>query len=433
MQDRTSSQLLNDCFIHDKQRMRHQDAIDLLKERLTAIGSTQIITLETAAGRVLAQNIIAPRNIPLSDNSAVDGYAFAYKDYQQNNNMPVSKRIAAGDTDKAKHIQSSAARIFTGAPMPLGADTIAMQEDCEIVTPQDATKNDQLIKIPTGLKQHANLRKAGEDVAAGKTIANIGDALSPQTMAAIASTGTHSICVYSKLKIGLISNGNEILRPTKNLSKPKQGQVYDANYFMLCGLLSSLPVELVDYGVLPDDYALVKATLKKASHECDVIISSAGASKGEEDHIISALDEIGKKHLWQLAVKPGRPMCFGQIDNTPFFGLPGNPVACFICFALYLRPSLQLLTGAKHREPQRYALPAGFDIQNKKIDRREFLRGTIEFDGNGQQVLQKFTKDGSGIITGLRQSNGLIEISEEISCVKKGDLLNFIPYSEFNI
>lgn len=424
MKNKKNTALINDCFVHDKQRMRHQEAIDLLKERLTNIASAQIIALENAAGRILAQTIVAPRNIPLSDNSAVDGYAFAFSDYQKHQTLPVSIRISAGEINNSNHVNGTVARIFTGAPMPLGADTIAMQEDCTI-------DGDNKITIPQGLKQFANCRKAGEDVSTGDIIANEGDELTPQLLAAIASTGTANISIYSKLKVGLISNGNELLRPTTNSIEPNQAQVFDANHFMLRGLLSSLPVEIIDYGILPDEKARVKNTLKKASKECDVVISSAGASKGEEDHIISALDEIGKRHLWQLAVKPGRPMCFGQIDQTPFFGLPGNPVACFICFSFYVRASLKLLAGANYQEPQRFSLPSGFEIKNKKTDRREFLRGKIEYDDNGNQFLQKFSKDGSGIISGLRQSAGLIEIEEEISSIKKGDLLSFIPYSEF--
>lgn len=429
MQENKTTALLNDCFVHDKQRMRHDEALNLLKERLNTIASPQTILLENASGRILAQKIIAPRNIPASDNSAVDGYAFAFLDYQNNNKMTVENRITAGDTRNPENIKNSATRIFTGAPMPQGADTIAMQEDCKII---DANHTD-IVELPLGLKQHTNCRKAGEDVAAGDTITNNGEQLSPQLLASIASTGTASISVYTKLKIGLISNGNELLRPNKNISEPKFGQVFDSNHFMLRGLLSALPVEIVDYGIFPDEYLRVKNAMIKASRECDIVISSAGASKGEEDHIISVLDEIGKRHLWQLAVKPGRPMSFGQIGTTPFFGLPGNPVACFICFALYVRQSILLLAGANFQEPQRYMLPSGFDINNKKTDRREFLRGSIERDKNGQQFLQKFSKDGSGLISGLRLSSGLIEIEENVTSVKKGDLLNFIPFSEFGI
>jgi len=421
--------LLNDCFAHDKQRMRHEDAINLLKQRLKTIASSQIILLENAIGRILAKDIGAPRNIPLTDNSAVDGYAFRFKDYQKNNKLPVSNRIAAGDTSNSKHIQNTAARIFTGAPMPKGADTIAMQEDCKILD----TNHHQYVELPLGLKQFSNCRKAGEDVKTGEIIARSGEILTPQLLAAIASTGKPNISVYTKLKIGLISNGNELLRPQTTIVEPKHGQVFDSNHFMLRGLLASLSVEIIDYGILPDDYAQVKTALKKASIECDIVISSAGASKGDEDHIITALEKIGARHLWQLAVKPGRPMSFGQISNTPFFGLPGNPVACFICFVLYVRQSIQILAGANYKEPQRYALPAGFDTPSKKPDRREFLRGTIETDENGKPHLQKFSREGSGLITSLRQSNGLIEINEEITSVKKGDLLNFIPFSEFGI
>lgn len=429
MQKDKNDILLNDCFAHDKQRMRHEDAISILKERLTTIAGTQIIPLEKAAGRILAQSISAPRNIPPTDNSAVDGYAFCFSDYKKNNNLPVSNRIVAGDTSNPKLFQNTATRIFTGAPMPQGADTIAMQEDCNVNT----ENNKECVELPSGLKQFSNCRKSGEDVKLGQIIAKPGDPLTPQILAAIASTGTPNVCVYAKLKIGLVSNGDELLRPKNIDEQPKHGQIFDSNHYMLRGLLAVLPVEIIDYGILPDEYSKVKNGLKKASKQCDIVISSAGASKGDEDHIITALDDIGKRHLWQLAVKPGRPMSFGQIDNMPFFGLPGNPVACFLCFVLYVRYSIQLLLGASPKEPQRYAVASGFEIKNKKPDRREFLRGTIESDKDGKPTLQKFSNEGSGLITSLRMSNGLIEINEDVTSVKKGDFLNFIPYSEFGI
>lgn len=429
MQQSKTHTLLNDCFVHDKQRMRHSEALALLKSRLSTIAVAQTTPLENASGRILAQNIKSPRDIPSADNSAVDGYAFAYSDYVKNNALPILDRIAAGDYSGTTQITNSATRIFTGAPMPKGADTIAMQEDCTISN-DDAIET---VTIPTGLKQFSNCRKVGEDVAYGEVIAKKGNVLTPQLMAAIASTGLAKISVYSKLKIGLISNGNELLRPSGGQTEPFIGQVYDSNYFMLRAMLSLYPVEIIDYGVLEDDYVAIKNTISTATNQCDIVISSGGASKGEEDYIIPALEELGKRHLWQLAVKPGRPMSFGQVKQTPFFGLPGNPVACFICFALYVRQSIQLLAGANYKEPQRYIIASGFDIKQKKPDRREFLRGSIEVNSNGRQVLQKFNRDGSGLITGLRTSGGLIEIPEEMTRVKKGDLLAYIPFTELTL
>lgn len=417
--------LVDDCFLHDKDRLRHANALEILRENMRTIAESETIALADANGRILAGDVIAPRNIPAFDNSAVDGYAFAHDDFEPTGGFfPLITRIAAGDTAEIELPGFAAARIFTGAKMPEGADTIAMQEDCE---PHEQDGG-QFIAIPAGLKKGANCRLAGEDVAADEVVAKSGMTLRPQDLAAIASTGTNQVPVYKPLKIGLLSSGNEILRPGESF---EQGKVYDANHFMLSGLLQNLNTEVSDLGVCPDDAEKVHALLKEASEKFDVIISSGGASKGEEDHFVDALGDLGKCHLWQLAVKPGRPMSFGQIDDTLIFTLPGNPVAAFVCFSLYVRPSLQGLSGADFTEPQRYKIPAGFSIKSKP-DRREFLRGFIINEDN-TPLAMKFDRDGSGLITSLRESTGLIEIPEETTSVSKRDMIDFIPYSELGI
>lgn len=417
--------LADDCFIHDKDRLRHSQALEILRENMHAIAGVETIALGNANRRILAANVKAPRNIPAFDNSAVDGYAFSHADFEPTGGFfPIMTRIAAGHTAEIELPSFAAARIFTGAKMPEGADTIAMQEDCE-PHEQDGS---QFIAIPAGLKKGANCRLAGEDVATDEIVATSGTKLRPQDLAAIASTGTGEVQVYKPLKIGLLSSGNEILRPGEAF---EQGKVYDANHFMLTGLLESSNIDVTDLGVCSDNAEKVHALLKSASTKFDVIISSGGASKGEEDHFVDALGKLGKCHLWQLAVKPGRPMSFGQIDNTLVFTLPGNPVAAFVCFLLYVRPSIQSLSGSKFKEPQRYQIPAGFSIKSKP-DRREFLRGFVLNEGDAA-IAMKFDRDGSGLITGLRESSGLIEIPEETTSINKGDLVDFIPYSEMEI
>lgn len=417
--------LANDCFLHDKDRLQHDQALEILRQNMRVISRVETVSLANANGRILAADVIAPRNIPAFDNSAVDGYAFAHDDFEPTGGFfPLTARIAAGDTVEIELPGFSAARIFTGAKMPEGADTIAMQEDCE---PHEQDGG-QFIAIPAGLKKGANCRLAGEDVSADKFVATSGIKLRPQDLAAIASTGTREVKVHKPLKVGLLSSGNEILRPGEAF---EQGKVYDANHFMLSGLLKNLNVEITDLGICPDDAEKVEALLKDASTKFDIVISSGGASKGEEDHFVDALGKLGKCHLWQLAVKPGRPMSFGQIDNTLVFTLPGNPVAAFVCFSLYVRPSIQSLSGAEFSEPQRYKIPSGFSIKSKP-DRREFLRGYI-VNENDTPIAMKFDRDGSGLITGLRESSGLIEIPEETTSVEKGNLVNFIPYSELGI
>ena len=418
--------LEDDCFIHDKDRLRHADALEILRKRMTAIADTQTIELKDANGKILAKDIVAPRNIPAFDNSAVDGYAFAHTDFEQTGGFfPLLARIAAGDTTEIELPSFSAARIFTGAKMPQGADTVVMQEDCE-THDQDGSK---FVAIPSGLKKGANCRLAGEDVATDEIVATKNLKLRPQDLAAIASTGTAEIEVYKPLRIGLLSSGNEILRPGEAF---EQGKVYDANHFMLQGLTDNSNTLISDLGVCPDNSDKVKNLLEEASTKFDIIISSGGASKGEEDYFVDTLATLGKCHLWQLAAKPGRPMSFGQIENTLVFTLPGNPVAAFVCFLLYVRPSIEALSGGKWKEPQRFKIPLGFALKSKP-DRREFLRGFIKNDKTNNPIAMKFARDGSGLITSLREASGLIEISEETIILNKGDLVDFIPFSEMGI
>lgn len=419
--------MIDDCFIHDKDRLRHDDAIEILKSRLSPVCSTETTKLEHAASKILSSSITSKYNIPSFDNAAVDGYAFAHADLENNDgNFAVSERITAGDNRDLSLIKGTAARIFTGACMPTNADSIVMQEDCETRTDEERT----LVRIPVQLKKGANLRLAGEDVKIGETIAAKGQLLRPQDLAAIASCGVKQVSTYKPLKIALASTGDEIIRPGQVL---KSGQVYDANYFMLISLLENLPVSVTDLGILPDDRSGVEGVLNDASQQNDIVITSGGASRGSEDYVTKLLRQKGTCHLWQLAIKPGRPVCFGQLNEAMFFGLPGNPVASFVCFLLYVRPALLKLGGSEWYEPRRYQIPSGFSLSSKKPDRREFWRGYLEEDVNGGSILRKFERDGSGLISGLQKAQGLIEIEEHITSFDKGEMLNFIPFAEFGI
>ncbi len=421
------AKLIDDCFIHDKDRLRHEEALAILMERLVPIVEPETISLANANNRVLAKSIIAPRNIPAFDNSAVDGYAYAASDFENTGGFfPLTARIAAGDTDKIEVPANTAARIFTGAKMPLGTDTVAMQEDCESHE-QDGTG---FIAIPPGLRLGANCRLSGEDVAAGSQVAGSGEVLLPQDLAAIASTGIADISVFKRLRIACVSTGNELLRPGETF---QDGRVYDSNHFMISSLLERTGAKVTDLGIHPDSAEAINKALNDATTDHDVIVTTGGASKGEEDHLIDALDTLGKRHVWQLAIKPGRPMSFGQIGNTVIFVLPGNPVAAFVCFLLYVMPSLTRLSGAGWQTPRRFPIPAGFEIPSKKPDRREFLRGILEMDEQGKPILKKFQRDGSGLISGLREADGLIEVHEEVTKISTGDMLNFIPFSEFGL
>ncbi len=418
-----SRKLLDDCFLHDKDRMRHDDAVALILERMSPVADVETVPLSKAHGRVLAEQYAAPKDVPAFDNAAVDGYAFAGKALKADadTSFKVVVRIAAGHAPERPLRKGEAARIFTGAVMPEGADTCLMQED--------ATVKGTRLTVPKGLKAGANTRLAGEDVRQGEVMLQPGQRLRPQDVAAIASGGAGSVKVFSRLKVALISTGDEIVRPGILLG---DGQVYDSNHHLLRGLLNTVGAEPVDYGVIPDDRVRVDRVVRTAAHECDVILTTGGASRGEADFVVETIQSLGTLHAWQLAVKPGRPLAMGQIGDTVFFGLPGNPVAAFVTFLLYAQPMLARLQGAAWRKPQRYPLPVGFAIAKKKTDRREFWRGWVDNSGE-RPVLQKFQRDGSGLISGLRQATGLIEVPEDAASVGEGDLLDFIPFSEFGM
>ncbi|WP_417772742.1 gephyrin-like molybdotransferase Glp [Stappia sp.] len=422
-----SRKLKDDCFLHDRDRLRHAEALEILEARLTGVTGCERVPLGSGCGRVLAETVSAPRDVPADDNSAVDGYAFAHASYLAcNGRLKIAARIAAGHPANAPLPPGTAARIFTGAVMPQGADTVAMQEDCAI----EETGGAAVVAVPDGLKPGANRRRAGEDLRAGAPLLDAGTRLRPQDLAAIASTGQAEIDVFRRLRVALVSSGDEIRRPGEPLPP---GGVYDANHFLLKALVEGTGATATDLGVLPDKPDVVHEALAQAARTHDLVLTSGGASRGEEDHMVAALDALGSRHMWQLAIKPGRPMSFGQIGDCVVLGLPGNPVAAMVCFLLYARPVISALSGAGFAHPHRFQVPAAFGVPRKKADRREFYRGTLASDPAGRTVVDKFARDGSGLISGLRAADGLIEIPEATTEIRPGDLVDFLPFPELGL
>jgi molybdopterin molybdotransferase len=423
-----TDKLLDDCFAHDGRRLRHGEALAILKQRIVPVAARETVPVAEAAGRILAEAAIAPRPVPAHTNAAVDGYSFAAADYDAaaGAELRVEGRAAAGHRLAAAPPPRSAARIFTGAAVPAGHDTVVMQEDVEART---EAGGEIVVAIPPGLKRGANVRRAGEDVQAGATLLRTGAVLRPQDLAQLASIGMAEVACFARLRVAIVSTGDEVVRPGTAFA---EGLVYDANAPMLAALVASAGAAPTDLGVLPDDPTEVKRRLAEAAQVFDAVILSGGASLGEEDHVVAALDALGKRHLWQLAIKPGRPMSFGQIGDCVVLGLPGNPVAVFVCFLLYVWPLLRRMGGADWPEPRRWRLPALFAFPGRKAGRRELWRGILKETPHGLAV-DKFPRDGSGLISGLVAADGLIDIPEDVAGVQPGDPVAFIPFSEFGI
>jgi molybdopterin molybdotransferase len=418
--------LADDCFVLDKDRLPHGEALAILKSRVRPVVEMEEVTLESAAGRYLAEAIVAPRPIPAHDNAAVDGYSFSYASYDkaQGTRFKVAGDASAGHPFAAVPPPDGTVRIFTGAVMPSGHDTVAMQEFVSV----EEQAGEWFATVPSGLKQGANRRLAGEDSKQGTVLVEPGMRLRPQDVASAAACGFDRLRCYAPLRVAILSTGDEILRPGDTFGP---GKVYDANAPMLDGLIKSAGAEPTNLGVLEDDVDRVRDALKDAASRYHVLVISGGASQGAEDHVARTLGAVGKRHLWQISIKPGRPMSFGQIGNCVVLSLPGNPVAVFVCFLMYVRPVLARLAGGIWPEPVRYPVPAAF-AQTKKVGRREFWRARLAAK-DGKLSVAKFPRDGSGLISSLRDADGLIDVSEEVSQVNEGDMVDFIPFAELGL
>ena len=413
---------INDCFYHQKNKLMHDEALDIIRTQFSAPLEKEKIRLDYAAGRVCAKDIYSQIQVPYNTNSAVDGYAFKHADLEKSNQFQIIGRVAAGSPIHHYEKENTAFRIFTGAPMPLGTDSVVMQEDI-------ITHDNDRIQIPAQLKQGANCRLAGEDITKESLIISKGTHLSASDLAQIASTGRDHIEVFRKLKIMVITTGDEIIAPGQEID---DGEVYNANAFLITSLLKSPLIEQVNQYHLSDDFIETKKTLSDMAPLYDLIITIGGASKGEEDHVHHALNAIGKCHLWQLAIKPGGSMLMGQIGHCLMVGLPGNPVAAFTCFSLYVRQIIRQICGINWQLPSSYFFPANFEIKHKKVGRKEFLRGTAK-TVEKQTLLNKYERDGSGLISSLRHSSGLIILPEDITKVSKGYYLEYIPFEALKL
>lgn len=375
---------------------------------------TEIRSLDDSLNCCLAEDIQSPLNVPPGDNSAMDGYAIAIDSAALNKWMVISDRIPAGHMGKSLAL-GTAARIFTGAQIPAGADTVIMQENTE----SDGDKV-RLLSLPEPL---ANVRSKGQDIKAGSIILRKGDRLSSNALALVASVGVSELQVMSPLKVAIMSTGDELVEPG---SEPAPGQIYNSNRYALAGMLKNLGMQVIDLGIVGDTPEETERALIEASKVADCIIASGGVSVGEEDHVKAAVEKLGHINIWKMAIKPGKPLAYGVVDGVPFFGLPGNPVSTFVTFHIVAKPYLLAMQGFSDVRLQAYSARASFEFRGGS--RREYLRVRTRLSDDGEIVLDKFPNQGSGIMTSVVWADALaeVEISQQ---VKPGDLLKIYPIS----
>ena len=413
------AQLTNDCFATGDRLMPLEDALELIETRLSCTVGTETIPAFDADGRVLAENVVAGLNLPPFDNSAVDGYAVRFADLLPRGDtvLPVVGRIAAGGAPDAAQ-PGTAVRIFTGAPMPPGFDTVFMQEDV-------VSEAGGRARLPAGLKLGANRRTAGEDVAVGGSVMQAGLRLRPADLALLGALGCITVAVRKTLRVALLSTGDEVSQPGSPL---RPGQLYDANRPMLAALLRRAGCAVNDLGILPDRREAVREALARAGDGHDLILTTGGVSTGEEDHVRAALEETGALTFWRIGIKPGRPVAMGVASGTPFMGLPGNPAAAFVTFAFLGRALVARLSGERRLPPVPVTVSTGFSYK-KKAGRREYVRVRLERDDAGAVVARKHPREGAGIITSLTETDGLVEIGEAVTRIEPGDRVGFHSYA----
>jgi len=413
------AQLSDDCFAFGGPMMSVDEAVGIIAARVVGVAEVETIALAEIDGRVLAGDISAPLPLPPFTNSAVDGYAVSSSHLPQTGEQAfaVIGRVQAGASVQVPVKPGEAVRIFTGAPMPQGTDTVFMQEDVRI----EAGK----VVLPAGLKPGANVRPAGEDIPVGCAALKGGLRLRPQHVALAAAFGLTQLRVVRRIRVAVFSTGDELVSPGESRAA---AQLFDSNRVMLMAMLRRLGCVVSDLGILGDDRASLASALQRAAAAHDLILTSGGVSTGEEDHVKAAVEAAGKLVLWRMAIKPGRPVAMGVIGGTPLIGLPGNPVASFVTFVNVVRPTVLALSGAQPQPPVPMPVRANFSY-GKKIGRREYVRVNLCSGKDGVLEAVKFPREGAGLLSSLVDTDGLVELGEQVTRVEPGDTVGFLDYA----
>ncbi len=390
-----------------------EQAMEQILSQVEPVEQIETVDLIDALHRVLAEDLQSSIDVPGYDNSAMDGYAVRSDDCRESgSSLPVSQRIPAGHVGTQLK-EGTAARIFTGAPIPEGADSVIMQELCE-------QTNDTVV-INSVVNAGSNVRRAGEDIALGGTVLKAGVRLRPQELGLLASVGLAEFNVKRKLKVATFFTGDEIIAPGKPLAP---GQIYNSNRYTLLGFLKSMDCDVIDLGIVPDTLEATLEVLEKAAAEADFVITSGGVSVGEEDYVRIALEKLGELSMWRIAMKPGKPVAFGKVGNALFMGLPGNPVSVFVTFLVFARALILKLQGVEHYSVKRIPVISGFDW--RVVKRQEYLRVRLQQE-QGKVIAQLYPHQGSGVLSSASWADGLVEVSPGVE-VKKGDTVEYFPF-----
>jgi molybdopterin molybdotransferase len=418
-------QLTDDCFAFSGPLLPVADMERLIMERITPVTEVEPVALDDALGRIVAADVLATEDLPPFDNSAVDGFAICHADLNAaaETRLVIAGRITAGHAASRPLAPNEAIRIFTGAPMPPGADTVFMQEDCRV--------DGDAVILPAGIERGANRRFAGEDVKRGAVMFPTGRKLAAADVALAAALGVTRLMVRRQLRVAVFSTGDEVVEP--GADRPPAA-IYDANRHLLQGLLKKFGAAVTDLGILRDDRQALQTAIMAAAGDHDLVITSGGVSTGDADHVRTAIEEVGRLVFWRVAIKPGRPVALGVVatarpgHTAVFAGLPGNPGAVYVTFVRVVWPLLLRLAGGEPRQPIALPVRATFAYRKRK-GRREYVRVTLRQGEDGAVEAVKFPRDGAGIITSLTETDGLVELGEDVTVVTPGATVGFLSHA----